>query len=65
MKRQVIMNIAPDGTVTIDAVGYKGADCKKATEALEKALGNVTSDTKKPEYMQTATVAAAQKAGQR
>lgn len=42
--------IAPDGSIKIDAVGFKGADCEKATKFLEDALG-VTADRKrKPEF---------------
>lgn len=42
--------IAPDGSIRIDAVGFKGADCEKATKFLEDALG-VTADRKrKPEF---------------
>ena len=31
--------VAPDGTVKIDAIGFTGPDCEKATAFLEKALG--------------------------
>ena len=47
---EVIVNI--DGGIKIDAVGFKGADCEKATAFLEKALGSVKGKTKKPEYHQ-------------
>lgn len=39
-----------DGTVQIDALGFKGADCSKATAAFERAIGDVTSVVRKPEY---------------
>jgi hypothetical protein len=45
---EVIVN--PAGEVKIDAVGFKGADCEKATAFLEKALGQVSTKQKKPEY---------------
>jgi len=45
---EVIVN--KDGSLKIDAVGFKGADCQKATEFLERALGRVSGKTKKPEF---------------
>ena len=47
---EVIVNT--DGGIKIDAVGFKGADCEKATAFLEKALGQVKGRQKKPEYHQ-------------
>jgi hypothetical protein len=46
--------IKPGGGITIDAVGFQGADCEKATEFLEKALGVVSGKQKKPAYHQRA-----------
>lgn len=46
--------IGPDGSLKIDAVGFQGADCEKATAFLEKALGTVKGKQKKSEhYRQT------------
>lgn len=42
--------VGTDGTLKIDAVGFSGADCEKATAFLEKALGRVKGKSKKPEY---------------
>ncbi len=42
--------VQPDGSLKIDAVGFQGADCEKATEFLEKALGQTRGKQKKPEY---------------
>ena len=33
--------IAPDGAITIDAVGYTGNSCEEATRFLEDELGTV------------------------
>ena len=41
--------IGPDGALKIDAVGFQGADCEKATAFLERALGSVQGRQKKPE----------------
>ena len=48
--------VQPDGSLKIDAVGFQGADCEKATAFLEKALGHTTGKEKKPEYHRRARV---------
>ncbi|MEI6166497.1 MAG: DUF2997 domain-containing protein [bacterium] len=42
--------VGPDGSLKIDAVGFQGADCERATAFLEKALGRVSTKHKKPEH---------------
>jgi hypothetical protein len=42
--------VSTDGTLKIDAVGFSGPDCEKATQFLEKALGATTGKQKKPEH---------------
>ena len=42
--------VQKDGTLKIDAVGFSGADCEKATAFLEQALGTVANKQKKPEF---------------
>ncbi len=49
-KREIVVDIAPGGSVSIEAVGFKGAECEKATEFLDKALGKIESTKRKPEY---------------
>ena len=46
---KVVIDIAPDGSTNIDAIGFKGKGCKEATKEIERALGGGTS-TNKPEY---------------
>ena len=53
--KQIIIEVSPEGELKIEAVGFKGAACVKATEAFEKALGVVKSKTKKPEYYSQTT----------
>ena len=53
MKRSIEILIAPDGQLTIDAIGFKGADCDRATKFLEQALGLTAAKQRKPEYHQT------------
>ena len=53
--RQIIVSVSPEGEVRIDAIGFKGTACEKATQELERALGMATKRTKKPEYRQLNT----------
>ncbi len=62
-KRSIEVTVSPIGEITIDAVGFKGADCEKATRFLEEALGIVGQKQKKPEYHQRSTTAHVQKLG--
>ena len=52
MKRTIEIIIGPSGEIKIDAIGFKGPDCEKATKFLEEALGVVGQKTKKPEFNQ-------------
>jgi hypothetical protein len=42
--------IHPSGEIQIEAMGFHGADCEKATAFLAQALGKVTRTDRKPEY---------------
>jgi len=50
MAKSIEVIVQPTGEVKIDALGFKGADCEKATAFLEKALGQASTKQKKPEY---------------
>ena len=52
MKRTIEIIIGSAGEIKIDAIGFTGLDCEKATKFLEEALGVVGQKTKKPEYFQ-------------
>ena len=52
MSRTIEIIIGITGEIQIDAVGFKGPDCEKATKFLEEALGVVGKKVKKPEYYQ-------------
>ena len=39
MQQEIHVDIAPDGALAIDAVGFTGPDCDQATRFLEEALG--------------------------
>jgi hypothetical protein len=53
MSRTIEIMVTPDGAVSIDAVGFKGADCEQTTKFLEQALGLVSGKRYKAEYQQT------------
>jgi Protein of unknown function (DUF2997) len=55
--------IGVGGEIQIDAVGFKGPDCEKATAFLEEALGVVGQKIKKPEYHQRSTTRSQQRIG--
>jgi len=55
--------IGTTGQIQIDAVGFKGPDCEKATQFLEAALGGVGKKVKKPEYHQHANQTNQQRIG--
>jgi len=52
MKRTIEVVIGPAGELKIEAVGFAGADCEKATAYLEQALGLAKARQKKPEFHQ-------------
>jgi hypothetical protein len=52
MQRTIEILIGPDGTLTIDAVGFQGADCEEATQFLETTLGVTAHKRHKPESQQ-------------
>ena len=62
MAKTIEVVVGTQGEIKIDAVGFKGADCEKATAFLEQALGSVKGRQKKPEYHQR--VQALQRLGQ-
>jgi hypothetical protein len=63
MNRTIEIIIGTIGEIQIDAVGFKGPDCEKATAFLEQALGVVGNKMKKPEYHQHGTRVSQQKVG--
>lgn len=53
--KQVTIEIDTDGNIKVEAAGFKGADCEKATKALEEALGKTSDRKKKAEFFQAGT----------
>lgn len=54
MPAVITITIADGGGTEIKVEGHAGPGCKQLTEAIEKALGTVTSDTKTHEFHQFA-----------
>ena len=50
MPKYIDITIDEDATVTIDAIGYTGPSCEKATAAVVAALGGKSTKTRKPDY---------------
>ena len=63
MKPTIEIIVSPKGDISINAFGFKGPDCERATRALEEALGVVQQRNKKPEYLTKANSIAQQKIG--
>ena len=63
LNRTLKIIIGTSGEIQIDAVGFKGPDCEKATRFLEEALGVAGKKFKKPEYHQGLRQANQQKLG--
>ena len=56
MKPTIEIVVSPTGDFTVEGVGFKGADCEKATQFIEEALGVVGRKVHKPEFHQRAVV---------
>lgn len=50
--KTILVDISPEGEVKIDAIGFTGNACEKATAALLAALGKAKSVQRKPEATQ-------------
>lgn len=52
--KEIIIDITPAGTVKVEANGFNGVGCDKATEMIEIAIGGagVRKKTAKPERYQ-------------
>lgn len=61
--KQIIIDITPAGSVKVEAQGFKGVGCDKATEQIEIALGGEVGKDKKrkPEFFQSPSTATAHK----
>jgi len=49
---EIIVDIAPDGSIKVDGKGFKGKTCLKSIEPLIAELGKVVHTKKKAEFYQ-------------
>jgi hypothetical protein len=63
MNRTIEVIVDTAGQIKIDAVGFQGADCEKATAFLEEALGQVSDRQRKPEYQSRSRSVTTQRVG--
>lgn len=55
-QQHVVVQFDAFGNTKIDAIGFLGNTCEKATAYVEQALGSTkTSDDKKPEFYSQTT----------
>lgn len=45
--KQIIIDIAADGTTNVEAVGFKGKGCADATQQIEIAIGGAAPKKRK------------------
>ena len=50
MSRRILVRVAPDGALTVEADGFQGKGCEAATKAIEEALGKPRERTRKPDF---------------
>jgi hypothetical protein len=50
MARVIEVFVSPKGETTVQTKGYAGADCLKASQYLEQALGVASADRKTGEF---------------
>ena len=48
--REIDITIDPDGTIHLEAFGFKGQGCHEALEKLRKKLGSLKKSNKKDEF---------------
>lgn len=52
---EIVIDIHPNGDVTIEGKNFVGPECKAITKALEADFGEVTRVEEKPEFHRTTT----------
>ena len=52
-KEEIVFRMHPDGKREIEANGFVGKACEKATAAMMKELGKRSGEKRKPCYNQT------------
>jgi hypothetical protein len=62
-RRSIELTVEPNGQINIEAVGFSGPDCEKATAFLEQVLGKTTDKRHTPDYHRRARVQQRQRLG--
>lgn len=52
LKREMKINIGPDGNITIEVIGVGGPECLEFSEFLEQELGEVVERERTAEFYQ-------------
>ncbi len=63
-QRSIEVIVNTDGSLLIDAIGFKGPACEKATRFLEDALGQIATKQRKPDYNERNRTQTKQRVGQ-
>jgi hypothetical protein len=53
MSRFIEITVAPNGATKVETKGFAGAECRQASEFIEQALGQRTSEQLTPEFHQS------------
>ncbi|MBT3381543.1 MAG: DUF2997 domain-containing protein [Lentisphaerae bacterium] len=62
-RKTIELTVEPNGQINIEAVGFSGPDCEKATAFLEQVLGETTDKRHMPDYYRRAHVQQRQRLG--
>ena len=64
MKKTIEITIGPEGQFSVEAHGFRGTSCHKATKAFEESLGDIETSRHTAEFFQAETTKNQQKLGQ-
>ena len=64
MNKTIEIVIAPNGQSRVETKGFKGSECRQASQFIEQALGQQTDELLKAEFHQTAATQQQVKEGQ-
>ena len=62
-RKTIELTVEPNGQINIEAVGFSGPDCEKATAFLEQVLGKATHKRHTPDYYRRTHVQQRQRLG--
>lgn len=55
-QKQVCISIGKDGSMRVEAKGFKGKSCEEATAFLQELFGKETSKVLKPSYWEEGVI---------